>query len=57
MNKYIGNIYKQYKEEEVIQPKICLVNLCGSDSSSSCTGNFCKMNNDDFDLIRQQEGM
>ena len=45
MNDYIGNIYK--KEEQEIQPRICLINTCGSDSSSSCTGNFCTVNEHD----------
>ena len=45
MNDYIGNIYK--KEEQEIQPRICLINTCGSDSSSSCTGNFCTVNEQD----------
>lgn len=46
MNDYIGNVYEKEKENEVVLPRICIINTCGGDSSSSCTGNFCNMNSD-----------
>lgn len=45
MNEYVGNVYSN--EKEIMQPRACIINLCGGDSSSSCTGNFCSVNQQD----------